>query len=397
MYLNNNNLLSSIESLKLYIEKEDYKGYDPYDLHNSLFSIQWTPHVFQFLLSQINKRSPINIRPLLGIKKNYHTKAIALLLSSYCNLYSISKDESLLLNIKTHYSWIVDNINPNFSSNCWGFDYDYTNRNSFTKKGTPTIVHHSYVLKSLYKYYLLTQDKSARKIIVESLDFILKDLPKIEYAKGICFGYYPKSKGCTYNASLHAAESLAIINIFLNDTEIEKSIINSTKYVISRQKKSGLWYYSHNGKEIHEKMQVDFHQGFILESLYEINKLTGEKYSGTIIPSIILGTDFYKKKQFNIDGSSLFRYPKKYPIDIHNQAQGIITFAKLTSLDDSFMEFSEIITNWTIKNMQSKNGYFYYQKYRLLTNKISYIRWSQAWMFFALSELLLVKKQVEIK
>jgi len=35
--------------------------------------------------------------------------------------------------------------------------------------------------------------------------------------------------------------------------------------------------------------------------------------------------------------------------------------------------------------MQSKNGYFFYQKKRFFKNKISYMRWSQAWMLYALA------------
>jgi hypothetical protein len=45
------------------------------------------------------------------------------------------------------------------------------------------------------------------------------------------------------------------------------------------------------------------------------------------------------------------------------------------------------IAGWAIANMQDEKGYFYYQKGRWITNKIPYIRWSQAWMFYALSLL----------
>jgi len=38
--------------------------------------------------------------------------------------------------------------------------------------------------------------------------------------------------------------------------------------------------------------------------------------------------------------------------------------------------------------MWSKKGYFYYQKHRFYTNKISYMRWSQAWMLLAISRNL---------
>ena len=39
--------------------------------------------------------------------------------------------------------------------------------------------------------------------------------------------------------------------------------------------------------------------------------------------------------------------------------------------------------------MRSPEGcFYYYQKWRFWTNRINYMRWSQAWMLLALSTLL---------
>jgi len=38
--------------------------------------------------------------------------------------------------------------------------------------------------------------------------------------------------------------------------------------------------------------------------------------------------------------------------------------------------------------MQAKNGCFFYQKTRFYENRISYMRWSQAWMLYALAFFL---------
>jgi hypothetical protein len=35
--------------------------------------------------------------------------------------------------------------------------------------------------------------------------------------------------------------------------------------------------------------------------------------------------------------------------------------------------------------MQDSRGHFYFQKRRLFTNRIAYMRWSQAWMLKALA------------
>jgi len=52
------------------------------------------------------------------------------------------------------------------------------------------------------------------------------------------------------------------------------------------------------------------------------------------------------------------------------------------------LALSEKIAKWTIENMQDEIGYFYYQKWPFLTNKIPYMRWGQAWMMYALATLL---------
>jgi len=98
--------------------------------------------------------------------------------------------------------------------------------------------------------------------------------------------------------------------------------------------------------------------------------------------------DFYFKNQFFENGRAKWRLPKLYPADIHNQSQGIISLVEMNSYSDQYLPFADKIAKWTIDNMQHKNGYFYYQKFKNFSNKIPYIRWSQAWMLLALSTLL---------
>ena len=50
-----------------------------------------------------------------------------------------------------------------------------------------------------------------------------------------------------------------------------------------------------------------------------------------------------------------------------------------------YQDLIETVFLWSIKNMQSKKGYFYYQKNKFYKNKISYIRWTQSWMFYSLT------------
>ena len=50
---------------------------------------------------------------------------------------------------------------------------------------------------------------------------------------------------------------------------------------------------------------------------------------------------------------------------------------------------AEKVLKWTVKNMQDRKGYFFYQLKKGISSKISYMRWSNAFMFCALSYYLL--------
>jgi len=95
------------------------------------------------------------------------------------------------------------------------------------------------------------------------------------------------------------------------------------------------------------------------------------------------GLQFYRQNFFLDDFTPKYYHDKVYPIDIHCPAQAIICFVKFGDI-----KFAQNIAIWTIENMQDSRGYFYYQKHRLYTNKIPYMRWSQAWMMYALNTLL---------
>jgi hypothetical protein len=97
------------------------------------------------------------------------------------------------------------------------------------------------------------------------------------------------------------------------------------------------------------------------------------------------GLKYYLKNFFTEGGMSKYYNNSIYPIDIHAPAQLVITLSRLNRLDENRALADSVLT-WTIKNMQSKHGYFFYQRKRLSLSRIPYIRWSQAWMFFALSE-----------
>jgi len=183
-----------------------------------------------------------------------------------------------------------------------------------------------------------------------------------------------------------SAQRIKLYTLITGEKQFFDFARRAVDFTVYHQHPDGRWNYSIDLNSGKERQQIDFHQGYILESLYEFikhSKTADQKYK----EALSRGIDFYRNYQFFEDGRAKWRWPKVWPIDIHNQAQGIITFSKLSSLNREYLDFTQTVAQWTIDHMQDDEGYFYYQKHMYYTNKIPYMRWAQSWMMLALSQL----------
>ena len=377
---------SNLQLLLRYIEHNQYRGFDLYDgLKITDSPILLKNRYINSFLTQSFKLSPVNVRKLVGIKPTKMPKAMGLFLNCYALLAEITVDkdqsESYLNKAKPILAWLEANCAQGYGGPCWNFGFNY--RQMFD---TPTVVITSIIAKGLFNYYNVTKCEQAKRILLKIADFILSDLPTTTTDDGLCFSYTPIQRECCFNASMLATETLAKIYFLTNEQKLLDYICRSVDFTIAYQKDDGRWNYRVDTATGNERAQVDFHQGYVVESLYDTIKYAGlndPKYE----KALHRGTEFYYKEQFFPDGRAKRRLPRIWPVDIHNQSQGIITFSKLCELDSQYLGFSKTIAQWTIDHMQNRSGYFYFQVYPHFTNKIAYMRWSQAWMALALIEL----------
>ena len=75
-----------LAKLETYCRARDWAGFDPYDALNSELFAR-TPmadsRVARLALTQLLKRSPVNVRSLLGVRPQPDPKATALFVSAY--------------------------------------------------------------------------------------------------------------------------------------------------------------------------------------------------------------------------------------------------------------------------------------------------------------------------
>jgi len=115
-----------------------------------------------------------------------------------------------------------------------------------------------------------------------------------------------------------------------------------------------------------------------------------KKYANTdeFDQTIKSGFNFYLNSFFRQDGAPKYYHDRVYPIDSHCLAQSIITLEALKDLNSRAHEVALAALGWGLENMWNSQGYFYYQRYRLYTNRVPYMRWTEAWMLLALTSLL---------
>ena len=385
------NFRESFERLRQYCEKEGYRGWDPYDgLTSKLFrSIPFvrSNRFFRLAWIQFFKRSPVNVRNLALIPKEYNAKGLALFLTGYCNLYTIQPSEDCKSRINFLAGKIIELRSRGYSGSCWGYYFDWQARAFFQPANTPTVVATSFVVNALLDAYDVTGNVQYKEVAASAAAFVLKDLNRTyDEAGNFSFSYSPMDKTPVFNATLLGARLLSRVYNYTKEAQLKEEAARTVQYVCNRQQQNGAWAY---GTLPYHAWVDSFHTGFNLECLYEYQHYTGDTRFHAHIEK---GLDYYINTFFTSEGASKYYNNQLYPIDIHAPAQLIVTLARMRYFN-KHKALAEKVLSWTIREMQDRQGYFYYQKKKKFSSKISYMRWAQAWMFYAMSFYFVAEKQ----
>jgi hypothetical protein len=393
------NINSSLNKLCEYCEGEKYKGWDVFDgLNSKIFkrSPFYRSQILRLAWIQLFKRSFINFRRILLVPKGYNAKGLALFASGLVSMDKLEEAE-LLMNL------LKGLVCSGYEDICWGYNFDWQARAFYVPVGKPNMVTTVFVAnafldyveaermaqradgseprannKDLNKQFLL---EDCVTIAQWCCEFILKELVLFEDEKTLCFGYIPGEQARVHNASMLGAALLARVYSHTRNHEYYEKSKKAMAYSVAALNEDYSWPY---GELAHHQFVDNFHTGYNLVALKEWMDYTGDN---TWKEELRNAYKYFLDTFWLGDGCPKYYHNSLYPVDIHCSAQGIVTCLKLKDYDNRSVSMAKKIAKWAINNMQDKEGFFYYQKTRWYTNKIPYIRWSQAWMFYALSKL----------
>lgn len=358
------------------------------------------------------KRLPINIRPLLLVPKTQNPKALALFLMAFIKLRKtgfLDNDELIdlmiqrLINLRSPSHMVATNglaasdrhltVNrqPSTASRycCWGYSFPWQTRTVLVPRDYPNLVCTVFVAGALLDAYETIHESSCLEMALSAARYIVNEL---YWNKGNKVGFsYPLpslNEDVVHNANFLAAAFLCRVYSHTGDERFLKPALLAARYSAGKQDHNGAWNY---GESRVQKWVDNFHTGFNLCALKEIELYSGQTEFGEVLSR---GFSFYKQNFFEDGKIPKYFHNKKYPIDSHSIAQSLITLSEMQHLEEN-TDLIQAVYSWTIQNMLDDKGYFYYQIQPFYKNRISYMRWSQAWMLNALA--CIFEKMVNIE
>jgi hypothetical protein len=380
---------SNVNSITLelldYCRTNDWAGYEPYDVLNSRI-VAALPmldrRVPRLVLTQFLKRSPINLRAALRIPKTQNPKGLGLFLSGLVNLsragLPVDKGDipGLIESLKNLRS-------KDTSYWCWGYNFPWQTRTVLVPRWSPNLVCTTFAASGLLDAFEFNHDASLLGMAASAAEFILD---KLYWTNGdVCgFGYpLPEVRNQVHNANLLAAALFCRIYKLTGEKQFLEPALSAARYTIGQQYPDGRWDY---GQGSTQKWVDNFHTGFNLSALRAIGRTLG---TTEFEESVSRGFRFWRDHFFREDGAVRYYHDRTYPIDTHCVAQSIITLLDLADLDAANTELAETVFAWARDRMwDKKKHYFYYRILRSCTIRTSYMRWTEAWMFLALSMLV---------
>jgi|SRR5579864_35331 len=374
---------SAIAELRNWIESRAFTGFEPFDLLNSRL-LQWrwlrTPPI-SYLLIQTGKRyGSSGLRRMLQVPPSRNPKALALILSAYCDLISLGEDCTA---IAYEVKGILKKLrSPGEDDFCWGYDWDYISlRGTRLPAFAMNAVSTAFCAQSLVDLGETTGDQEAFSMARSAAASMVNRLNRYEQEAKLCFSYTPTDHSRILNSSALTAALLARVGKAECNPAYRELAKRAMNYLVSMQRPDGSWFY---GDSRRQRWIDSFHTGYNLCALLQYREISSDNSVDSAIES---GYTFYKRNFFLSDHTPKYAFNHIYPIDIHACAHAILCFATFAPLDDTALNRAHEVARWTLRHMRNPDGSFYFQKHRLWTNRTPYIRWGQAWMLHALSRL----------
>jgi hypothetical protein len=376
---------ASLDKLEGWIEQNGWAGYDPYDLLGTFpFDILERQRLGRYLNRAVSRYAPTLARRAFGIRPQLNAKAVALLTLGYLSRFDNAKQEFYRAKAQACLQWLEEHICLGYAGACWGYPFNWQSRIKIPA-GTPSSVVSSIAGLAFLEGFRVLHERNYLNIAESIAQFFLHDL-NVDWLdiQRSCFSYTPLDHFHVHNANLFVAAHLHEVGVLTDNITYVDEAERAVNYTLSHQNEDGSWYYWGPPDKMLYKID-HYHTGFVLRCLDRLCRIAKRQDWENALDR---GFQYYIMHLLDPSGLSRLTPDNPYPVDIHSCAEAILC---LTQLKPRYQQAEMLLlatTTWTLHNMQASDGHFYYRKYPNRKVKVAYMRWGQAWMFWALAQNL---------
>lgn len=342
-----NDLIAVRDRVLAGIVHADFAGADPFDgLESGVFRLSGLGRFRMARLTwlQAIKRGPRALRHIAIIPALQNPKTLALLLGA--------ADGVRLCDVAGRLCQMQN------EDGGWGYPFAWQARAFYVPRGASNAIVTSFAVDALTAGGMAQSDP-----VLQRAAGFLRGL----WRDG-CFAYVGQGDGEIHNASLWAAWALHRID---PGNEISRKAVAR---VLAAQSSDGAWEY---GMRSHHRFVDGFHTGYILDVLdrFRASGLVG------LDDAIMRGYAFYRAECFDTNGRPRSFAGRDGYVDCHVVAQAIGTLCRFGELSAA-----KKIADWACEALfDAKCGVFFAGRGRFGVDRRNYMRWTQAWMVWALS------------
>ena len=266
----------------------------------------------------------------------------------------------------------------------WGYNFDVQTRVFRYAADTPNTIATSFAAQAFMDLWELTGAPDREKELRAIVGSLVQEMRHVADGRSY-FRYLAGEEELVHNANLLACAVLMRAGRLVSDPRLAEPALEPIATSLAAQRPDGSWPYA--DAPGHDWVD-NFHTGYVLDSLAECARAS----PGTAA-ALERGLDYWERELFLADGTPKYFPRRILPVDAHCYATAIDTWLAVAPRRQEALDRAERQAALLVGRMLDRRGYVHFQKRRLWTSRVPYVRWSTAPAFRALAGLLLARRE----
>jgi len=396
-------LWTTVGNAAAWLDRVGYASYDPYDVWGTLYG-----RVARRLYYRNNPIGVLMTAPIvlmevlcprlrtLFVRKNRYATADAQLALAFLNLYEISGSTDWLRKARALAGDLLDGSIPGYRGRCWGYPFDWQSVSGLMRRNTPHITATPYCYEVFTRLFDLTGEATYLDVARSIAAFVADDLHDTPTGPGAAASSYtPNDHSRVVNASAYRAFVMFDAARRFHDDAYRAKAAANLRFILDAQRPDGAWLYALESPK--EAFIDHFHTCFVLKNLCKINR---HLHSPAVASALRRGYAWYRQNLFDGDGS-----PRSFAIaprmqivrcEMYDVAEAISLGVLIGADIPEAFALADSLAARFLRQGQRRAGHWMTRRYfGGITHGVPFIRWPQAQLFLASTNLLAAKARAQ--